>query len=123
MKFQELNHDAWKQLVKNKYTIQMHGARNHDVEKAAHQVSDAGVRLLGEDQHVARVRAVTKIFRPDETLSACIVKLNTGAAVKLEDVVDVGDTVLIEVDQFGVPRIVQIIDTATWDSPSLVGAL
>jgi hypothetical protein len=76
MKLRDLDLDAWKGLIKSKYVVQMHSARDHNVEKAAIDLADAGLRLLGEGRHVARVVKVREMF---ENPVSWLVKLNTGA--------------------------------------------
>jgi hypothetical protein len=95
LKLDELDRAAWNELVKAKYVVQMHAARGHDIEKAAQDVADAGLRILGDGRYVARVVSATAMFRDPVNW---LVKLNTGAVVLVDEAPRVGDRVLVRVN-------------------------
>jgi hypothetical protein len=116
MKIGDLDPDAWGQLVKNKYIIQMHGARGFDVEKAALQVADAALEILGAGRYVARVvRVMPVAVGGGSKIPEYVVKLNSGAVVKIDGAaghpdVHRGDRVLVQLVDDGPVHIVRVLE-------------
>jgi hypothetical protein len=113
MRLLDLNQEAVGAIGRARYVLAMHGTRGHNIESAALNIADAGLRILGDGLHVARVFKLTRMF--DESREPqVIIKLTTGAVVLCEQKnvpgIKEGNRVVVRVDEDGRADIARVLE-------------